>query len=208
MGASGMLVRTAEEIRSILPPRRGAFCVMPVAARMYRSLLSVYREGQKHAEKDKTNEEAGEVGKERDSELKNNPEETDRTKEEGRQTRLPTVKISSPSMKPLPVMQIVYVAFLILMVFVFPMLFDRLEEAPTKILKPGDLFKLPRKIFSDLLETEKKYDECPICFDAFHSISTVRTLQCNHYFHAECIDPWLLGRSSRCPICNRELVFS
>lgn len=205
MGAAGMLVRSAEEIRSTLPPRRGAFWVMPVAAKMYRSLLGMYREEQKRSATHTTD--GKEAGNKKESELKKDPS-GGRKKEEGERARLPTVKISSPSVRPVPMLQIVYVAFLILMIFVFPMIFDRLEEAPTKILKPGDLFKLPRKIFSDLMEAEKKYEECPICFDAFHSVSSVRTLQCSHYFHAECIDPWLLGRSSRCPICNRELVFS
>ena len=28
---------------------------------------------------------------------------------------------------------------------------------------------------------------------------------CSHYFHVECIDPWLLSRQS-CPLCNRNIL--
>lgn len=29
---------------------------------------------------------------------------------------------------------------------------------------------------------------------------------CGHYFHKECIDPWII-KNNRCPICSSEWVF-
>uniref|UniRef100_A0A7S0G1Q5 RING-type domain-containing protein n=1 Tax=Rhodosorus marinus TaxID=101924 RepID=A0A7S0G1Q5_9RHOD len=45
---------------------------------------------------------------------------------------------------------------------------------------------------------------CAICLDDFESGQTARQLACNHVYHKECIDPWLL-QSSSCPICKRVI---
>ncbi|ORY98280.1 hypothetical protein BCR41DRAFT_364457 [Lobosporangium transversale] len=33
----------------------------------------------------------------------------------------------------------------------------------------------------------------------------VRTLSCNHEYHAECIDIWLTSKSTQCPLCKHDL---
>ncbi|XP_014553709.1 hypothetical protein COCVIDRAFT_40356 [Bipolaris victoriae FI3] len=48
---------------------------------------------------------------------------------------------------------------------------------------------------------------CPICMDDFEpNESQVRELPCHHIFHPECIDPFLLGHSSLCPMCKRSVL--
>ncbi|USP79249.1 uncharacterized protein yc1106_06523 [Curvularia clavata] len=48
---------------------------------------------------------------------------------------------------------------------------------------------------------------CPICMDDFEpGKSQVRELPCHHVFHPECIDPFLLGHSSLCPMCKRTVL--
>ncbi|PQQ16769.1 hypothetical protein Pyn_28152 [Prunus yedoensis var. nudiflora] len=43
---------------------------------------------------------------------------------------------------------------------------------------------------------------CPICLGTYKSKETLRTIpECNHYFHANCIDEWL-RRSATCPLCR------
>lgn len=42
--------------------------------------------------------------------------------------------------------------------------------------------------------------ECVICAENFTFGIAIRELQCGHQFHKECVDPWLLGHSSTCPL--------
>lgn len=41
---------------------------------------------------------------------------------------------------------------------------------------------------------------CPICTDNFIRSQDLRVLPCNHQFHPQCIDPWLLNFSGTCPL--------
>lgn len=41
---------------------------------------------------------------------------------------------------------------------------------------------------------------CPICTDDFVKGQDIRLLPCNHQFHPECIDPWLVNVSGTCPL--------
>ena len=46
---------------------------------------------------------------------------------------------------------------------------------------------------------------CPICTDDFVKGQDIRVLPCNHQFHPECIDPWLVNVSGTCPLCRIDL---
>ncbi|KAI4200127.1 MAG: hypothetical protein LQ350_004166 [Teloschistes chrysophthalmus] len=46
---------------------------------------------------------------------------------------------------------------------------------------------------------------CSVCTDDFAKGQDVRVLPCNHKFHPECIDPWLLNVSGTCPLCRVDL---
>jgi hypothetical protein len=46
---------------------------------------------------------------------------------------------------------------------------------------------------------------CSICTEDFTLGSDVRVLPCNHRFHPECVDPWLLNVSGTCPLCRIDL---
>lgn len=41
---------------------------------------------------------------------------------------------------------------------------------------------------------------CSICMELYHTSQMVKTLPCNHTFHADCIDHWLTGSSHNCPL--------
>jgi len=45
---------------------------------------------------------------------------------------------------------------------------------------------------------------CSICMEDYIIEYTVRTLPCKHYFHVNCIDPWL-RRNASCPDCRHKL---
>ena len=46
---------------------------------------------------------------------------------------------------------------------------------------------------------------CSICTEDFTKGEEVRVLPCNHKFHPECVDPWLLNVSGTCPLCRIDL---
>ncbi|KAJ5143689.1 uncharacterized protein N7515_002476 [Penicillium bovifimosum] len=49
------------------------------------------------------------------------------------------------------------------------------------------------------------HPSCPICTDDFVKGQDLRVLPCNHQFHVECIDPWLMNVSGTCPLCRIDL---
>ncbi|RKP34316.1 hypothetical protein BJ085DRAFT_6309, partial [Dimargaris cristalligena] len=42
---------------------------------------------------------------------------------------------------------------------------------------------------------------CSICLDDMVRKQKVRQLPCLHFYHMECIDEWLIYKSSICPLC-------
>ncbi|XP_032391202.1 E3 ubiquitin-protein ligase RNF115 [Etheostoma spectabile] len=46
--------------------------------------------------------------------------------------------------------------------------------------------------------------ECPVCREEYSSGESVRKLPCLHYFHGECIVPWLELHDT-CPVCRKSL---
>ncbi|KAM8921569.1 E3 ubiquitin-protein ligase RNF115 isoform 1-T1 [Pelodytes ibericus] len=46
--------------------------------------------------------------------------------------------------------------------------------------------------------------ECPVCKDDYSIAEQVRQLPCNHFFHGDCIVPWLELHDT-CPVCRKSL---
>jgi hypothetical protein len=45
---------------------------------------------------------------------------------------------------------------------------------------------------------------CPICLSEYQPKETLKTIpECQHCFHAECIDEWL-SLNATCPICRNS----
>jgi len=45
---------------------------------------------------------------------------------------------------------------------------------------------------------------CAICLEDYDNGDEIRELPCKHWFHVECIDPWLINKSSSCPLCKKD----
>lgn len=46
---------------------------------------------------------------------------------------------------------------------------------------------------------------CSICLTEFERDVFLKELRCGHFFHSECIDPWLLNEKAVCPVCRRGI---
>ncbi|RYO86544.1 hypothetical protein DL766_003011 [Monosporascus sp. MC13-8B] len=46
---------------------------------------------------------------------------------------------------------------------------------------------------------------CSICTEDFTVGEDVRLLPCDHKFHPQCVDPWLVNVSGTCPLCRLDL---
>ncbi|KAL5322355.1 hypothetical protein ACEPPN_010328 [Leptodophora sp. 'Broadleaf-Isolate-01'] len=76
------------------------------------------------------------------------------------------------------------------------------QTFPSADLKPIPEVEPAPRIVGREHSNEK---ECSICISDFSNNEEVRVLPCNHRFHPECIDPWLLNISGTCPICRYDL---
>tara|TARA_B100001094_G_scaffold315390_1_gene355335 strand:+ start:1406 stop:1822 length:417 start_codon:yes stop_codon:yes gene_type:complete len=47
--------------------------------------------------------------------------------------------------------------------------------------------------------------ECTICLEEYQENDELYQLQCDHYYHKECINDWLLKHQT-CPLCRLNLV--
>ncbi len=52
---------------------------------------------------------------------------------------------------------------------------------------------------------EKNSEFCTICQENYSDDSNLKILPCGHFFHCECIEPWLLNCSNLCPICRKKI---
>jgi len=52
---------------------------------------------------------------------------------------------------------------------------------------------------------EKNSDFCTICQENYSDDSQLKILPCGHFFHCDCIEPWLLNCSNLCPICRKKI---
>lgn len=52
---------------------------------------------------------------------------------------------------------------------------------------------------------EEKIERCAICVEDFTDGDGLRVLPCEHFFHRQCIDEWLINHSAVCPLCKYEV---
>ncbi|KAI8892439.1 hypothetical protein BC833DRAFT_611651 [Globomyces pollinis-pini] len=55
--------------------------------------------------------------------------------------------------------------------------------------------------------SDKTTDEtCALCIEDYQEGEILRELHCEHRFHSECVDEWLLNVKRTCPICTADAV--
>ncbi|XP_055818592.1 E3 ubiquitin-protein ligase RING1-like [Solanum dulcamara] len=55
-----------------------------------------------------------------------------------------------------------------------------------------------------IVKIDESSKNCPICMEEFGIDTEASQLPCKHYFHYDCIVPWL-NRSNTCPLCRHKL---
>ena len=55
-----------------------------------------------------------------------------------------------------------------------------------------------------LFGTDLEEATCAICLGDYTLDETIRFLPCQHHFHQECVDQWLLTDKS-CPLCKHDI---
>jgi len=73
---------------------------------------------------------------------------------------------------------------------------ENILEKNTKVIKYNDID----------IKLRSKYETCYICLADFDKDDTIRIIKCEHIFHKDCIDPWLLKESYKCPVCRSDLL--
>jgi hypothetical protein len=69
------------------------------------------------------------------------------------------------------------------------------------VLNENDLNDMPEKKYSEI---STEFNTCSICQDELSKDNIIRQLNCNHIYHKECIDKYLLEYSNKCPVCRTE----
>ncbi|KAJ9445145.1 E3 ubiquitin ligase BIG BROTHER [Diplonema papillatum] len=73
-------------------------------------------------------------------------------------------------------------------------------------LKPEEIERITTKALWNPDSVPEGADEsCSICLCAYESGEGTRELPCDHLFHMECIDKWLVD-SKKCPVCKSEVT--
>jgi len=76
-------------------------------------------------------------------------------------------------------------------------------ETPVVGLTDSELERLPTMIYTKSCTTIQADDKCAVCLSEYICGEKLKHLKCKHFFHSDCIDPWL-KTSTRCPICRGE----
>ena len=50
-------------------------------------------------------------------------------------------------------------------------------------------------------------DICPICIDGFNKEQIILKLYCNHIYHRECLEMWIIdNNNNECPTCRGKII--
>jgi len=62
------------------------------------------------------------------------------------------------------------------------------------------------KSLNETIVDESTTGNCPICCCDFELGEKIKTLNCTHSFHVNCVTEWLTNHSQSCPLCNAKVT--
>ena len=84
---------------------------------------------------------------------------------------------------------------------------DELSHALNVSLQEYQSQKHPLKQYDKLkteILTQDNTDKCSICYDMYQNSQDIIHLPCKHYYHKDCILPWL-KENNTCPCCRIKI---
>ena len=67
-----------------------------------------------------------------------------------------------------------------------------------------DIDKVKKIKFKKVKQKKGEEEQCPICITEYEDGEVLRVLPCEHLFHPQCIDAWLV-QNGVCPVCKSDL---
>jgi len=84
-------------------------------------------------------------------------------------------------------------------------IFDRrYQRMRQRRMSVSSLNNIPTKKFVE--GDEENYEICCVCQEEFEVGDSLRILPCDHVYHTNCVDQWLLENQRICPQCRKEVV--
>jgi|MDTG01.2.fsa_nt_gb hypothetical protein len=80
-----------------------------------------------------------------------------------------------------------------------------IELLPTELMITNSMPDNPSPKKSIERKKPKSTFKCMICLNENYNDSIVKKLGCNHRFHYDCINKWLVTNKS-CPICRKKII--
>ncbi|XP_026456699.1 RING-H2 finger protein ATL39-like [Papaver somniferum] len=74
-----------------------------------------------------------------------------------------------------------------------------------QLLDSKEIQALPESVYSAVKNKEEVQEKCSVCLSEYENEDMLRFLPCRHAFHTECIDEWLVSRTT-CPYCRSDLL--
>ena len=103
---------------------------------------------------------------------------------------------------PITICAAVFIFFLV--IYACSKLVSQYKHYRKTYLTRRRLKKLPKKKWSK----ESGYETCAICIEDYETNDLLRILPCNHAYHTDCIDPWLIRSKRNCPLCKQSVLSS
>ncbi|KAI3860049.1 hypothetical protein MKX03_003124 [Papaver bracteatum] len=79
------------------------------------------------------------------------------------------------------------------------------KETEKRLLDSKKIETLPEYLYSAVKNKEEVQEKCSVCLSEYENEDMLRFLPCRHAFHTECIDEWLISRTT-CPYCRSDLL--
>jgi hypothetical protein len=88
--------------------------------------------------------------------------------------------------------------------------YGMIETPANRAARPGLIEELENvqynpNLFSSNPDDDLASPECCICQEDFDNQKPFKRTPCGHYFHTECLGPWLKNFSRTCPICRLDI---